>query len=103
MEKKNFKYVYKEKFDKTDCEYCRKVFGSLIKTHGRSSLQWKNVENIENDKKVIEEAKDIFKEGEKRQVLNENNVRMEKTSFTFQILSYKIYENQVCEEQYKIM
>ena len=32
--------------------------------------------------KVDKEAKNIFKEEEKRQVLKENNFRMEKTSFS---------------------
>ena len=34
---------------------------------------------IQNEKKVNKETKDIFKEEEKRHVLKENNVRMEKT------------------------
>ena len=36
---------------------------------------------IENEKKVDKEAKDIFKEEDKCQVLKEMNVRMEKTFF----------------------
>ena len=47
--------------------------------------------SIENEKKVDKEAKDIFKEEGKCQVLKEKYVRIEKTSFSALRSSERLY------------
>ena len=77
---------FKENLEKIDSEYCKNAFD--IKKFKKDI--WKKHLKILR-MKVVKEVKDMLKEGEKRHLLKENNVRMEKIiSYTLSKLKRKL-------------